>query len=785
METLVRPACAPARDVPVLASSTELLGVQPGSGYVVPPALVRRGDGQVLALTPLLYSVLDAVDGHRDVDEIAAAVTTSTGRGLIGEDVCTLLDGRLRPLGLVLMTDGSQPELRKANPLLALKPRIVVSKPELTRRITAPFALLFNPVLVVVTTLVFAGVGYWVLFDKGLASAAYDAFNQPGLLLMVFAITVVSAGFHEFGHAAALRRGGGTPGAIGAGLYLIWPAFFTDVTDGYRLSRGARIRTDLGGLYFNALVALATYGVWLGTRWDGLLLVIAAQILQMIRQLPPLVRFDGYHLLADITGVPDLFHRIGPTLRSFLPKRWRHPQSRALKPWVRVVVTTWVVLVVPLLLVTVVVTVVALPRILGTTFHSVADQWHQLTAAAGHGDNGSAAVKALAIVALVVPAGGILLMLMRTGRRIVMGTWRRTAGKPMKRGSATIAMLAAIAGLAYAWFPHGGNYRPIQSYERGTVQDSLPAPVVQAVSHSGLTVGRQYSADTVWVNDGTTLPTADAPVVATVLSPRSGNGPTWVFPFNKPAPPGPGDNQAMAIATQDGGTAYDVAFALVWANGDTVLNRNEAYAFASCVECRAVAVSFQVVLVVGQANVVAPQNISAAVSSDCLRCVTQALAVQLVVTVPPDFTPQARAQLQQLWTQIMEFSRHLRGMSFADIQRQITDYEAQILAIVKPALPPVSSTSVTTSSSPTPSVSITPALTTVGSTASPSAVASAGAAESSTPTDSPSSSTSSSASQSPPESSSPSGSSSPSESSSPSPSGSSSPSPSDSPSPTG
>src|SRR3954454_5116480 len=102
METLVRPARAPARNVPVLASGTELLGVQPGSGYVIPPALVRRSDGQVLALTPLLFAVLEAVDGERDVDEIATAVTAATGRGLIGEDVCTLLDGRLRPLGLVL-----------------------------------------------------------------------------------------------------------------------------------------------------------------------------------------------------------------------------------------------------------------------------------------------------------------------------------------------------------------------------------------------------------------------------------------------------------------------------------------------------------------------------------------------------------------------------------------------------------------------------------------------------------------------------------------------------------
>src|SRR3954464_13788822 len=473
METLVRPARAPARGVPVLASDTELLGVQPGSGYVVPPALVRRADGQVLALTPLLYAVLTAVDGERDVREIAEMVTAATGRGALDEDVCTLLDGRLRPLGLVLMTDGSQSALRKANPLLALRPRIVVSRPELTRRITAPFAVLFHPVLAVVATLIFSGVAYWVLFDKGLASAAYDAFNRPGLLLTVFAITIVSAGFHEFGHAAALRRGGGTPGAIGAGLYLIWPAFFTDVTDGYRLSRRDRIRTDLGGLYFNALVSLAMYGVWLGTRWDGLLLVIAAQILQMVRQLPPLVRFDGYHLLADVTGVPDLFHRIGPTLRSFLPKRWRRADSRELKLWARVVVTIWTVVVVPVLLLTMLMSVIALPRILGTTIHSIAVQWHQLTRQAHQGSIAGVGVKVLAIVALVVPVGGIIYLLVRMVRSYALSAWRRTRGKPAKRAVAAGAALALLAGLAYAWFPRPGLYRPIQPYERGTIQAAV------------------------------------------------------------------------------------------------------------------------------------------------------------------------------------------------------------------------------------------------------------------------------------------------------------------------
>ena len=81
-----------------------------------------------------------------------------------------------------------------------------------------------------------------------------------------------------------------------------------------------------------------------------MLLVVATQILQMLRQLAPLVRFDGYHVLADLTGVPDLYSRIKPTLLGALPWRWGDPQARLLKPWARVVVTVWVMVVVPLLL---------------------------------------------------------------------------------------------------------------------------------------------------------------------------------------------------------------------------------------------------------------------------------------------------------------------------------------------------------------------------------------------------------------------------------------------------
>ena len=643
----------------------------------------------MLQLTPLLYAVLDAIDGQRGYAEVAVVAERATGRGLHEDDVHTLVDGKLRPLGLVVRADGSQPAVRKANPLLTLRPRVVISSPSATRRITAPFALLFAPWLVALISLAFIGVTYWVLWHKGLASAAHEAFARPGLLLMVFVVTVLSAGFHEFGHASALRRGGGTPGAMGFGLYLAWPAFYTDVTDAYRLDRRARLRTDLGGLYFNAIAAVAIFGWWLSTHWDALLLVIATQILQMVRQLPPLLRFDGYHVLADVTGVPDLFHHIGPILRSLVPGRRASTQATDLKLWVRVLVTAWVLLVVPVMLLTGLLAIVAFPRLVATAWHSIHVQWHELVYQFGHGHLLGGLTQILALLAVLVPVVGVSYMLVRLVRRTSRSVLRRTAGHPVKRAIAGLLAFVLAGVLFFAWWPRG-NYHPIQANEGGTIGDAISATWTGALGGSApaadvLREGGTAAANTVWASD-LPMPTRAHPALSLVLVPRDGNGPTWVFPFNRPAPPGAGDNQTMAVVTKDGATVYDVAFALVWVNSDTVLNKNEAYAFASCSHCTAVAVSFQVVLIVGHASVAAPQNVAAAVSYNCIKCVADALAVQLVLTLPEQPTGAAAAALESLWRQIATFGAHLQGLTFAQIKAQLESYEVQIAQTLQPYL---------------------------------------------------------------------------------------------------
>lgn len=148
--------------------------------------------------------------------------------------------------------------------------------------------------------------------------------------------------------------------------------------------------------------------------------------------------------------------------------------------------------------------------------------------------------------------------------------------------------------------------------------------------------------------------------------------------------PGEGDNQALAVNTEDGSVLYDVAFALVWADGDEpVDNSNEALAYASCTDCTTVAVSFQVVLVIGEADVVVPENSAEAINYNCAECVTAAVANQLVITLDGPLSEEGMAELEALWAEIAAFGENLEGLSIEEIRAQLAEYEAQIIEIIE------------------------------------------------------------------------------------------------------
>ncbi len=649
-------------DAPARAEGLELLGAPGGSGYRQAQQLVRRPDGQTLQLTPLLYSLLELLDGTKSLDVLAEELSAQIGRTASVDDVQHLL-GKLEPLGVLAGSDLAQAVT--SNPLLALRFKVVASNPATTRRLTAPFAALFAPYILWPVLAAFVAVCWFVLVEKGLASATRQAFDTPGLLLAVFALTVLSAGFHELGHAAACRYGGATPGAMGMGLYLVWPAFYTNVDDSYRLDRRGRLRVDLGGLYFNALVAVAVAAAWLITGVDALLLGVATQLLQMLRQLAPMLRADGYHILSDLTGVPDLFAHLGPTLRGLLPRNWGTPSPLTRKA--RVLVTAWVLVIVPILIAMMLTAVLLLPRLIATAWVSGRVRAGQVLHAAERADLLGVGAGLLQLIALLLPVLGISYLVVRMVRSGGASAWHATDRRPFLRGALSGLVAVGLAALLLAWWP-SGQYEPVRADERGTLTSLVsttqvaPAPVrrtgLAMVPRGGVTEA----------HPAILLVREEKGLRALVLD-KDGSV-ARSFPFALPAAPRPGDNQALAVNDQDGTTVYDVSVALLTiTDGQAVDRANSAYALASCTDCTTVAVAFQIVLVIGQSDVYTPVNTSVAANKACLRCSTSALAVQLVATLTQEPDAQVRSQIEQALSRLKDVQGEDPATIYAEMRR--------------------------------------------------------------------------------------------------------------------
>jgi putative peptide zinc metalloprotease protein len=462
---------------PRLAQGVELLGPYEHSGYREPPLMVRRPDNQLVQLPPLLYLIVQRLDGSRDAEAIGAEVGEQVGRQLAGEDVEYLIEEKLRPLGLVPSADGSQPELEKVDPLLALRLRKGVISEGVVRAVARLFSPLFWPPILLLGVTGFVVFDVWLFFVHGVAAGAREALYRPGLLLMTLGLVIVAAVFHEIGHAAACRYGGAEPGVMGVGLYIVWPAFYTDVTDAYRLSRGGRLRTDLGGVYFNSLFVLALGGVYALTGVEALLLVALLIQFEMVHQMLPFLRLDGYYVVADLVGVPDLFQRIRPILTSFVPWAPTDPRVKELKRWVRFAVTGWVLVVVPFIVMQVVMIVMVTPRLVGTAGDSMRSIWDPMAAAFSGGRWIEGVYGVVQLLVLVLPMAGILYMFWMLGARFVRG-WRETKGSPVARGMLSVVGAAFLALVALAWWPNPDRYTPIQENERWT----LPTLVSAAAS---------------------------------------------------------------------------------------------------------------------------------------------------------------------------------------------------------------------------------------------------------------------------------------------------------------
>jgi putative peptide zinc metalloprotease protein len=440
---------------PTLAPNIHLVGELAGTSFVDRQWLVQR-NGHFMQLTELLYRIAERANGDRTLDEIAASVTDSTEWEVTADDVRQLIGGKLIPSGLIVAGDGrvvSRPSHPGGSSPLALKLRFRLLGPRALVPLTTVLQFLFAPPVLISILIAQAIAHAWLYLKYGVANSIGAALFTPGALLVVVAIMLASSVFHELGHASALRYGGGQAREIGGGLYLLLPALYTDVTDGYRLGRWARVRTALGGVYFHLIVALGLVALYRVSRYELLPFVVLLIDMEIIRQFFPLVRLDGYWLLTDLTGVPDFFSQMRPFLRSLVPSpRSKGTKLPSLKPWAATVFAGYILVTIPVLAVLFLLSVTSAPVLVATTWDSLAHQTAVFDSAWNTVDFLRISASVTSMVLLALPVFATCYFLCSVARRAttMVWTWSTT---PARRMAAGLGTSCTIVLLGVLWIP--------------------------------------------------------------------------------------------------------------------------------------------------------------------------------------------------------------------------------------------------------------------------------------------------------------------------------------------
>jgi putative peptide zinc metalloprotease protein len=150
-----------------------------------------------------------------------------------------------------------------------------------------------------------------------------------------------------------------------------------------------------------------------------------------------------------------------------------------------------------------------------------------------------------------------------------------------------------------------------------------------------------------------------------------------------------GDNTAISVNTKDGTTVFKVAFAIRHVMGDVVDDANGAVAFASCTDCAAVAIAFEIVLVEGNPSTVTPMNIAIAINENCDTCVAVAEAYQFVLGTGGlvHFDSEGNKILSEIRRELHSLRKE--DLTIEQLQARLDDIAARIGDVLANHLVPV------------------------------------------------------------------------------------------------
>jgi len=194
--------------------------------------------------------------------------------------------------------------------------QIPLVRPDRFLRATLPFVewLFSKSVAWIIALIGLAGV-YLVSRQWDVFTATFLHFFTPrGLALYALSLAIVKV-FHELGHAYTATRYGCRVPTMGIAMLVMVPMLYSDTSDAWKLtSRRQRAAIGAAGMIVEcALAALAIFA-W-NFLDDGvarsLVFTVATTSLMVgaAINLSPFMRFDGYFVLSDWLGIPNLQER--------------------------------------------------------------------------------------------------------------------------------------------------------------------------------------------------------------------------------------------------------------------------------------------------------------------------------------------------------------------------------------------------------------------------------------------------------------------------------------------
>jgi putative peptide zinc metalloprotease protein len=175
----------------------------------------------------------------------------------------------------------------------------------------------------------------------------------------------------------------------------------------------------------------------------------------MLQQLMPFARFDGYFILSDLVGVPDLFGHVVPVLRGGRSSGPQDQGTAGLHRHARTVITGWVLCVIPLLTLIFGYLLLHLPATLRDLWHSASYAMSLTAEGFTRGQYATAGVDALSVLLALLTIAGSLFIATGLVRRGVAWGLRWSVGNPRRRVVAVLAGVACVVLFVTYWVAQG------------------------------------------------------------------------------------------------------------------------------------------------------------------------------------------------------------------------------------------------------------------------------------------------------------------------------------------